>query len=53
MSLKEQISKDLVACIKERDLARVKALRFLQSAIKNKAIELRPDPLTEEHIVVF
>ena len=51
MSLKEQISKDLTTCMKKRDLPRVKTLRFLQAAIKNKMIELRPEPLKDEHIV--
>lgn len=50
MSLQDQISQDLAVCIKKRDLARVKVLRFLQAGIKNKAIELRPDPLNEDHI---
>ena len=50
MSVQDQISNDLAACVKKRDLARVKALRFLQSGIKNKAIALRPEPLNEDHI---
>ena len=50
MSLQDQIAKDLIACIKKRDLSRVKVLRFLQSGIKNKVIALRPEPLSEDHI---
>lgn len=51
MSLKEQIIKNLETAMKNRDKAHVKVLRFLKSAIKNKEIELRPDPLTDDHIV--
>lgn len=51
MPLKEQILKDMEFSMKNRDMARVKVLRFLKSAIKNKEIEARPKPLTNEHIV--
>lgn len=51
MSLKEQIVIDMKNAMKKRDLARVKVLRFLNSSIKNKEIELRPASLTDEHII--
>ena len=51
MSLKEQILKDLSASMKKRDKDRVKVLRFLQSSVKNKEIELRPESLTDSHVV--
>ena len=51
MSLKEQILKDMEISMKSRDMPRVKVLRFLKSAIKNKEIESRPEPLTDEHIL--
>ena len=51
MSLKEQISKDMTDSMKDRNLARVKTLRFLNSAIKNKEIDIRPESLTDDHIM--
>ncbi len=51
MSLRNQILKALESSMKDRDMARVKVLRFLKSAIKNKEIELRPDSLTDEHVM--
>ena len=51
MSLKERILKNMTDSMKERNLARVKALRFLNSAIKNKEIDIRPESLTDDHIV--
>ncbi len=51
MSLKNQIAKNMESAMKARDSARVKVLRFLYSAIKNKEIEIRPDPLADNHIL--
>ena len=51
MLLKDQIAKSMKDSMKEKDMARVKVLRFLNSAIKNKEIELRPESLTDHHIV--
>ena len=51
MSLKERILKELSASMKQRDTARVKVLRFVNSAIKNKEIEIRPKDLTDEHVI--
>ncbi len=51
MSLKEKILKDLVNGVKSKDKKLLKSLRFLQSAIKNKEIELRPKDLNDEDII--
>ncbi|MCZ0931779.1 MAG: GatB/YqeY domain-containing protein [Oligoflexia bacterium] len=51
MSLKEKILKELAVSMKQRDMAKVKALRFVNSAIKNKEIEIRPKDLTDEHVI--
>ena len=51
MSLRDQILKNMESAMKDRDMPRVKVLRFLNSAIKNKEIDLRPEPLTEDHII--
>ncbi len=47
MSLTEQIQQDMKAAMKERDRARVGALRMLSAALKNGEIEAGR-PLTEE-----
>ena len=37
--------------LKSGDRQRTKALRFLQSAVKNKEIALRPEPLTDQQVL--
>lgn len=51
MSLKQQISDDTKDAMKARDADKVSTLRFLQAAVKNKEIELRPNALTDEDVV--
>ena len=51
MSLREKILKELKTSMKQRDTAKVKILRFVNSAFKNKEIEIRPKDLTDEHVV--
>lgn len=48
MGIKEKVSKDVTDAMKARDKARLSALRMLLSALKNKEIELRPNPMTDE-----
>ena len=50
MSLKEKILKEMLASMKLKDMEKVKVLRFVNSAIKNKEIEIRPKELTDEHV---
>ena len=50
MSLKDQIQKEVVQAVKSRDKNRTGVLRFLQSAVKNKEIELRPNSIKEEEV---
>ena len=50
MSLKDQIQQEVIQAVKNRDKKRVGVLRFLQAAVKNKEIELRPDAIKEEQI---
>ena len=50
MSLKDQIQKEVIQAVKSRDKERTGVLRFLQAAVKNKEIELRPDPIKEEQV---
>ncbi len=51
MSLKQQISDDTKDAMKARDADKVSTLRFLQAAVKNKEIEIRPNALTDEDVV--
>src|SRR5262245_30429222 len=51
MSLKEKILEDIKTCMKNREADRLSAVRFLQSAVKNKEIELRPQNITNQDIL--
>ncbi len=51
MSLKQQILDDTIVAMKAKQADKVATLRFLQSAVKNKEIEVRPNALTDEDVV--
>lgn len=51
MSLKEQILDDLKTAMKNKEADKLSAIRFLQSAIKNREIELRPNTITDQDIL--
>lgn len=51
MILRERLMADLKEAMKSKDQIKMDAIRFLQSAIKNREIELRPNPLTEPEIL--
>jgi uncharacterized protein len=51
MSLKQQILDDTKDAMKARNADKVNTLRFLQAAVKNKEIEVRPNALTDEDVV--
>jgi uncharacterized protein len=54
MSLREQITNDIKTAMKEKNSAKLNALRMVQSAFKNREIELRPNPMPEEeHVLVL
>src|SRR5687768_6983751 len=48
MSLREQITNDIKSAMKEKNMEKLNALRMVQSAFKNREIELRPNPMPEE-----
>jgi uncharacterized protein YqeY len=52
MGLREQISADMKDAMRAKDMAKLNALRMVQSAFKNREIELRPDPISEEELQV-
>jgi len=51
MGLKEQILEDMKDALKNKESDRLSAIRFLQSAVKNREIELRPDPINDQEIL--
>lgn len=51
MPLKQQILDDTKTAMKAKEMDRVTTLRFLQSAIKNKEIEIRPQELTDDDVI--
>ena len=51
MSLKDKIAKEVLQAAKAKDKKRLQALRFLQAAIKNKEIDVRPASLKEEEVL--
>lgn len=50
MGLKEQILDDMKAAMKAQAAERLSAIRMLQSAVKNREIELRPAAITDVEI---
>lgn len=54
MGLRETISNDIKDAMRAKDSAKLNALRMVQSAFKNREIELRPEPMTEdEHLAIL
>jgi uncharacterized protein YqeY len=51
MGMKETILADLKVAMKNQEAEKLSAIRFLQSAIKNKEIELRPNAITDADIL--
>jgi uncharacterized protein len=51
MSLKQQIADDTKEAMKAKNADKVNTLRFLQAAVKNKEIEVRPNALTDDDVV--
>ena len=54
MGLRDQITTDIKEAMRAKDSAKLNALRMVQSAFKNREIELRPEAMSEdEHIAVL
>ncbi|MCB0351197.1 MAG: GatB/YqeY domain-containing protein [Bdellovibrionales bacterium] len=51
MGMKETILADLKTAMKNQEAAKLSAIRFLQSAIKNREIELRPAAITDQDVM--
>jgi len=51
MAMKETILNDMKTAMKNQDAVKLSAIRFLQSAVKNREIELRPNAITDQDII--
>lgn len=51
MALKEQVLSDMKEAMKAKDSLKLGTIRMLQSAIKNKEIELRPNEISDNDIL--
>ncbi|MFK8137863.1 MAG: GatB/YqeY domain-containing protein [Bdellovibrionales bacterium] len=51
MSLKQQIMDDVKSAMRAKEQLKLSTLRMLQSAVKNKEIEVRPDEVSDQDII--
>lgn len=51
MEIREQLMNDVKEAMKNKEAVRLGALRFLQAAIKNREIELRPNAITSDEVM--
>lgn len=51
MELREKILADIKTAMIAKDSVKLNTLRFLQSAIKNKEIDSRPNPITADDVM--
>jgi uncharacterized protein len=51
MDLREQIMADVKSAMRDKNTLKLNTLRFLQAAVKNREIELRPAAITAEEVM--
>lgn len=51
MEIREKLSADLKAAMIAKDSVKLGAIRFLQAAIKNREIDMRPNPITADEVM--
>lgn len=51
MDIREKIMSDVKTAMRDKDQLKLNALRFLQAAIKNKEIDMRPNPITADDVM--
>jgi len=51
MEIRERLTADMKEAMKSKDQLKLEAIRFLQAAIKNKEIELRPNPISADDVL--
>lgn len=51
MQIRDQLMADVKEAMKAKETLKLNTLRFLQAAIKNREIEMRPNPITQEEVM--
>lgn len=51
MEIRDKITADVKSAMIAKDSVKLGALRMLQAAIKNREIDMRPDPITPEEVM--
>jgi uncharacterized protein YqeY len=51
MEIRDQIMADVKEAMKSKDQLKLNTLRFLQAAVKNREIELRPNPISSDEVM--
>lgn len=51
MEIREKIMADMKSAMRDKDQVKLDAIRFLQAAIKNREIEVRPAAITSDDIL--
>jgi uncharacterized protein len=51
MAIREKLMEDVKSAMRDKDQLKLNTLRFLQAAVKNREIEMRPTPITEDEVM--
>lgn len=51
MEIREKIMADVKDAMRAKEQLKLNTLRFLQAAVKNREIEMRPDPITSDEVM--
>jgi hypothetical protein len=51
MEIREQLTSDMKTAMREKNQVRLDTIRFLQAAIKNREIELRPTAISADDVL--
>lgn len=51
MELREKLMADLKTAMVAKDMLKVNTIRFVQAAVKNREIEMRPNPITSDEVM--
>lgn len=52
MEILPKIMNEIKEAMKSKDTLKLSTLRFLQAAVKNREIELRPNPINDEEVMI-
>jgi uncharacterized protein len=51
LEIRDRLTSDMKEAMKSKDQLKLETIRFLQAAIKNKEIELRPNPISGDDVL--